>query len=126
MDDGNPLLRVMIFVVFILLDAIFYGFGAAIQNVNDTELERQMEEGSVKARKLLHIVNRPTRFVNTIQVTTNLISMITGAYVLVQLEWSVIRALVICNKPDYCSGYFDCFTHQLWSCNSKTMCCQKS
>ena len=80
MDDGNPLLRVMIFVVFILLDAIFYGFGAAIQNVNDTELERQMEEGSVKARKLLHIVNRPTRFVNTIQVTTNLISMITGAY----------------------------------------------
>lgn len=85
MDDGNPLSRVMIFLVFIVLEAIFYGFGAAIQNVNANELERQMEEGSDKARKLLHIVNRPTRFVNSIQVSTNLIGMVTGAFVLEQL-----------------------------------------
>ncbi|WP_077611210.1 hemolysin family protein [Clostridium sp. Marseille-P2415] len=84
MDDGNPLLRVIIFIAFIVLDAIFYGFGAAIQNVNTSELEHQMEEGSEKARKLLHIVNRPTRFVNTIQITTNLIGMVTGAFVLEQ------------------------------------------
>ena len=45
-----------------------------------------MEEGSDKAkRKLLHIVNRPTRFVNTIQVSTNIISIITGAFILEQL-----------------------------------------
>lgn len=85
MDDGNPLLRVAIFLLFILLDAILYGFGAAIQNVNTSDLERQMEEGSDKARKLLHIVNRPTRFVNTIQVSTNLIGIVTGAFILEQL-----------------------------------------
>ena len=85
MDDGNPLLRVIIFIAFIVLDAIFYGFGAAIQNVNTSELEHQMEEGSKKAGQLLHIVNRPTRFVNTIQITTNLIGMVTGAFVLEQL-----------------------------------------
>lgn len=85
MDDGNPLIRVIIFIAFIVLDAIFYGFGAAIQNVNTGELEHQMEEGSEKARKLLHIVNRPTRFVNTIQITTNLIGMVTGAFVLEEL-----------------------------------------
>ena len=44
-----------------------------------------MEEGSDKARKLLHIVNRPTRFVNTIQVSTNIIGIITGAFILEQL-----------------------------------------
>lgn len=86
MDDGNPLIRVIIFIAFIVLDAIFYGFGAAIQNVNTTELEHQMEEGSEKAAKLLHIVNRPTRFVNTIQITTNLIGMVTGAFVLGQFK----------------------------------------
>lgn len=86
MDDGNPLIRVIIFIAFIVLDAIFYGFGAAIQNVNTTELEHQMEEGSEKAAKLLHIVNRPTRFVNTIQITTNLIGMVTGVYVLGQFK----------------------------------------
>jgi putative hemolysin len=76
---------VIIFIAFIALDAIFYGFGAAIQNVNSSELEHQMENGSEKAKKLLHIVNRPTRFVNTIQITTNLIGMVTGAYVLEEL-----------------------------------------
>jgi putative hemolysin len=85
MDDGNPLISVIIFIAFIVLDAIFYGFGSAIQNVNTGELEHQMEEGSKKAAKLLHIVNRPTRFVNTIQITTNLIGMVTGAFVLEQL-----------------------------------------
>ena len=85
MDDGNPLPSVAIFLLFILLDAIFYGFGAAIQNVNTNDLEHQMEEGSDKARKLLHIVNRPTRFVNTIQVSTNIIGIITGAFILEQL-----------------------------------------
>jgi len=85
MDDGNPLIRVIIFIAFIVLDAVFYGFGSAIQNVNTSELEHQMEEGSKKAGKLLHIVNRPTRFVNTIQITTNLIGMVTGAFVLEQL-----------------------------------------
>lgn len=99
MDDGNPLLRVIIFVAFIVLDAVFYGFGAAIQNVNTNELEHQMEEGSEQARKLLHIVNRPTRFVNTIQITSNLIGMVTGAFVLQELG---SRLLVVLTKG---SGY---------------------
>lgn len=85
MDDGNPLPSVAIFLLFILLDAIFYGFGAAIQNVNTNDLEHQMEEGSDKAQKLLHIVNRPTRFVNAIQVSTNLIGIVTGAFILERL-----------------------------------------
>lgn len=94
MDDGNPLLRVIIFIAFIVLDAIFYGFGAAIQNVNSSELEHQMENGSEKARKLLHIVNRPTRFVNTIQITTNLIGMVTGAFVLEELGANLEKILI--------------------------------
>ena len=93
MDDGNPLLRVVIFIVFIITDAVFYGFGAAIQNVNTSELEHQMEEGSDKARKLLHIVNRPTRFVNSIQVSTNIIGMITGAFIVEQLGGRLTRIL---------------------------------
>ncbi|WP_124066073.1 hemolysin family protein [Clostridium sp. E02] len=85
MDDGNPLIRVIIFIAFIVLDAIFHGFGSAIQNVNTGELEHQMEDGNEKARKLLRIVNRPTGFVNTIQITTNLIGMVTGGAVLIRL-----------------------------------------
>lgn len=93
MDDGNPLLRVVIFIVFVITEAVFYGFGAAIQNVNTNDLEHQMEEGSEKARKLLHIVNRPTRFVNSIQVSTNIIGMVIGAYILEQLGGKLTQIL---------------------------------
>lgn len=86
MDDGYSLISVIIFIAFILLDAVFYGFGAAIQNVNVSNLEKQMEEGDRKAAKLLHVVNRPGRFVNAIQITTNLIGILTGAFVLNQLK----------------------------------------
>ena len=106
MDDGNPLIRVIIFIAFIVLDAVFYGFGSAIQNVNTGELEHQMEEGSERAGKLLHIVNRPTRFVNTIQITTNLIGMVTGAFVLGQLGIELEAVLTRGEGPNRWISFF--------------------
>ncbi|MEG0215155.1 MAG: hemolysin family protein, partial [Hungatella sp.] len=81
MDDGHSPLSIIIFIGFVLLEAVFYGFGAAIQNVNVNNLEKEMGDGNRKAQKLLRIVNRPTGFVNTIQIMTNLIALITGAYI---------------------------------------------
>ena len=106
MDDGNPLIRVIIFIAFIVLDAVFYGFGSAIQNVNTGELEHQMEEGSERAGKLLHIVNRPTRFVNTIQITTNLIGMVTGAFILGQLGIELEAVLTRGDGPNRWISFF--------------------
>lgn len=90
MDDGygpDFILGILCFVVFLLLEAAFYGFGAAIQNINESELERRMEKGDIKAARLLRIVNRPTRFVNTIQVASHAIVMIMGVWFLRQ--WSI-------------------------------------
>lgn len=81
MDDGFPAFSILIFIGFIILEAIFYGFGSAIQNVNVNNLEREMGDGNLKAQKLLRIVNRPTRFINTIQIMTNLVGIIIGAYI---------------------------------------------
>ncbi len=94
MDDGYSPLSIMIFCVFVVLEAAFYGFGAAIQNVNENELEREMELGNVKAQKLLKIVNRPTAFINSIQIATNIIGMVVGAYVLEQWAWKLESFLV--------------------------------
>lgn len=82
MDSGYSGIKLLVFLIFILLEACFYGFGAAIQNVNESELEEEMEKGSKAAREFLRIVNRPTRFVNAIQVLTNLAAMAAGAYLL--------------------------------------------
>lgn len=82
MDDGYSPVSILVLIGFILLEAVFYGFGSAIQNVNEGKLEDEAEEGNHKAARLLEIVNRPGRFVHTIQITTHLIGMITGAVIL--------------------------------------------
>lgn len=93
MDDGYSLISVIIFIGFVFLDAAFYGFGSAIQNVNVGNLEKEMLDGNKKAQKLLRVVNRPTRFVNSIQILSNVIGMIVGAYVLMQLKEKLLTAL---------------------------------
>lgn len=82
MDDGYSPVSILMLVAFILLEAVFYGFGAAVQSVNEGKLEEEAEAGNKRAEKLLAIVNEPGRFIHTIQITTHLIGMITGALIL--------------------------------------------
>lgn len=46
MDDGYWPLSILILVGFILIDAVLYGFGSAIQNLNVNSLEKEAEEGN--------------------------------------------------------------------------------
>lgn len=91
MDDGYSLVSIIIFIGFILLDAAFYGFGSAIQNLNVGNLEKDAGEGDLRAVKLLHIIDRPARFVYTVQVVTTLIGIVTGAFVLDHLKTRFAR-----------------------------------
>lgn len=79
MDDGNSLIRILIFIILVVIDFVFFSFGAAIQNANSSQLEKEMEGGDRKAGKILRIINRPGRFVNTIQVISNIIGFLTGS-----------------------------------------------
>lgn len=85
MDDGYWPLSILILAGFILIDAVLYGFGAAIQNMNESSLEKEAVEGNEKAKKLLFFINRPMEFINTVHVATNLIGVCAGAYILGQL-----------------------------------------
>lgn len=86
MDDGDWPFSFLLFFMFILLEAAFYGFGEAVRCVNESSLEREAEQGSRRAQKLLRIVNRPAKFVNTMQIITNVTGMIMGACIL--KRWS--------------------------------------
>ena len=41
MDDGYSPVSILVLIGFILLEAVFYGFGSAIQNVNEGKLEEE-------------------------------------------------------------------------------------
>ena len=50
MDDGYWPLSIVIFAAFILLDAVLYGFGAAIQHLNSGTLEKRPRKGIRRRR----------------------------------------------------------------------------
>lgn len=79
MDDGSAA-SIILFVVLLLIDMFFYGFGAAISALNEKEVERRAdEEKDKRSIKLKRIIGNPTEYVNTVQLITTLINVIIGA-----------------------------------------------
>lgn len=79
MEDPGPMVGIVFFVL-LLMDMFMYGFGAAISNLNDKEVERRAEEEKdEKSRRLLKIMEHPERYVSAVQLIAALINMIAGA-----------------------------------------------
>lgn len=94
MDDSGPTASIIFFIVLLLIDMFFYGFGAAISSLNEKEVERRAdEEKDKKSVKLKKIIDNPTEYVNTVQLITTLINVIIGAVHLGILLRSMVSGL---------------------------------
>lgn len=81
MDDGSsPLFRLGLFLVFIVINAVVYGFSAAVQNINQVNIQKQANDGSNISKKIIAIIDNPYKFINTIQVISTLIAMLAGIF----------------------------------------------
>lgn len=80
MDDSGPTASI-VFVVLLFIDVFFYGFGAAISNLNEKEIERRAEEEKdKKSIRLQKIMQSPTVYVNTVQLVVTLINIVMGGF----------------------------------------------
>ncbi len=83
MDDSGPTASIIIFVVLLLVNMFFYGFGSAIEHLNEKEVERRAEEDKDrKSRRLLKIINSPAGYINTVQFIVTLSNVYVGASML--------------------------------------------
>lgn len=78
MDDGYSPINMAILLAFVALSAVLYGFGAAIQHVNEAKLEEEKEKGDAKAEKLLWAAGHPQRFIATVLLITIIMGMAAG------------------------------------------------
>ena len=91
MDEGAS---IIFYVLLLLVDMFFYGFGAAIVLLNEKEVERRADEDRDKrAVKLKSIISNPTEYINTVQLITTLINVVIGAVHLGVLLRSISRGL---------------------------------
>lgn len=77
MDDAGPIAG--IFIVLLFLDIFVYAYSAALQNLDEIEVERRAEEKDKKSIRLLKLLNHPNGYVNTVQMITTMINMAAGA-----------------------------------------------
>ncbi|MBQ7956184.1 MAG: HlyC/CorC family transporter [Lachnospiraceae bacterium] len=80
MDEVGPTASMIIAICLLVIDFLFFGFGEALKGVNSKEIERKAEEnGDKKSRRLTKILDRPSIFVNTLQMTVTLLNFLVGA-----------------------------------------------
>ena len=84
MDDGRPTASIIFYVALLLIDMFFYGFGSAVNSLNEKEIERRAEEDreghsrDKKSIRLQAIIGNPVKYVNTVQLITTLINIVIG------------------------------------------------
>ena len=79
MDDGNSWIGIVLFAASVILFAVMYGFGAAVQALNTSALEDERDEGNKRAEKLLKIQGDPYLFIRTNQLATSILTLAMGA-----------------------------------------------
>ncbi len=100
MDDGYSGIHMLTLIVLVVLEAVLYGFGAALQELGGG-LEEEARDGNRKAEKILALAEKPGRLVSTNLVFTTGSSLIVGAFIFQKMIWSsqnpvyaVVEALV--------------------------------
>lgn len=81
MDDaGSTVIGLIIFLVLLILDGIFYGFLTALEEITESQIEKRKEEGNKHAAWLLKVLDSPYKLRHTIQITATFVSVVFGIY----------------------------------------------
>jgi len=72
---------VLLLLLMTLMNIMLYGFGAALQNLNQTELEEKAQNGDEKAAQLLKVLDKPGSFITALHIATTILNMAAGAAV---------------------------------------------
>ena len=81
MDDGHPLIGIILFLVIILIDFIFSGMNVALSSVSENALEKRAAEGGKKAARMLQTIEKPMVFLSTVDMVQAAVSILAGAFV---------------------------------------------
>lgn len=78
MDEGNPLSGTVIILLLILFNAVIISAKTAISNVNESNVKRKAESGQASAARLLTILDKPSCYINVLDLLLSFIGVIIG------------------------------------------------
>lgn len=92
MDGCNPIWIIVTVGILFFLTIMIYLYSSAVQNIGENELEYIRENNEKTFLKVNKIINKPARFINTVQALSVGITLVTGIYIGSCFEKSLIRA----------------------------------
>lgn len=90
-DGGSPTIGILVFVILILMDFIIFGFMAAMENLNESAIEKMAKEGDKKAALLLKYADKTERYTHVCQLVMLMVHMVIGFYQVPQWMTFVIK-----------------------------------
>ena len=80
MPNGNIMAQLILIVVLTLINAFFASAEMAIVSLNKNKIRQLAEEGNRKAILLSKLIDKPTKFLSTIQVGITFAGFFSSAY----------------------------------------------
>ncbi len=81
MDDGHPVVQIIVFIILLLIDAVFAGSDVVLSSLSEADLEKKTEAGDKRAGRLLDVIRRPSAFLGTMHFIEACVCLVTGAFV---------------------------------------------
>lgn len=83
---GSPVWGLIILVLLIILNGIFYGFAAAIRNISENDVSKKAAEGNKKAGMLLDLIERPQHYLNLMPLIMSITGILIGLWLIPFVE----------------------------------------
>ncbi|MDD7337182.1 MAG: hemolysin family protein [Ruminococcus sp.] len=79
MSAGNIIVKLVILLALILVNAFFAMSELAIISLNDNKIDKMAEDGNKKAKKIVKLTENSSKFLSTIQIGVTLAGFLTSA-----------------------------------------------
>ncbi|MCK8058374.1 MULTISPECIES: hemolysin family protein [unclassified Fusibacter] len=86
--------RLFILFVLILINGYFAGTEIALISLNETKIKKMADDGNQKAKDLLVLLNRPSRFLATIQIGITLAGFMASAFAAESFSGRIVEMLL--------------------------------
>ena len=99
MPNSNIVVQLIFIVILILINAFFASAEMAIVSLNKNKIKHLAEEGNKKAILLSRLIEKPTKFLSTIQVGITFAGFFSSAYVATSIVGKLTLVLGNINIP---------------------------
>ncbi|MBS5934022.1 MAG: HlyC/CorC family transporter [Clostridiales bacterium] len=78
MEDGYPILGIVVVLLLLVLKAIISYGARAIEHINEVTVRKRAEDGDEKSKVLLGFIEKPDKYMNAVEVILTTSSVLVG------------------------------------------------